>query len=121
MLRIVDRDFVELTNLQRQTLFDEADAAAGMPKAVAAAEKLRAINSTVSIEPMVADIEPANIDRFCEGIDVILDGTDNFETRFLINDAAVKPRLAVGLRRLRGRRGADDDHPARRNALPRAA
>ncbi len=89
-LRIVDRDFVELTNLQRQSLFDEADARAGMPKAVAAAEKLRAINSTVAIEPVVADIEPANIERFCEGIDVILDGTDNFETRFLINDAAVK-------------------------------
>ena len=89
-LRIVDRDFVELTNLQRQSLFDEADARAGTPKAVAAAEKLRAINSTVAIEPVVADIEPANIERFCEGIDVILDGTDNFETRFLINDAAVK-------------------------------
>ena len=89
-LRIVDRDFVELSNLQRQTLFDEADAAAGLPKAVAAAEKLRRINSAVTIEPIVADIEPANIERFCEGVDVILDGTDNFETRFLINDAAVK-------------------------------
>ena len=89
-LRIVDRDFVELTNLQRQTLFDEADAEAGLPKAVAAAEKLRRINSTVAVEPIVADIEPANIERFCEGVDVILDGTDNFETRFLINDAAVK-------------------------------
>ena len=89
-LRIVDRDFVELSNLQRQTLFDEADAAAGLPKAVAAAEKLRRINSTVAVEPVVADIEPANIERFCEGVDVILDGTDNFETRFLINDAAVK-------------------------------
>jgi adenylyltransferase/sulfurtransferase len=89
-LRIVDRDFVEITNLQRQSLFDEADARAGTPKAVAAAEKLRAINSTVAIEPVVADIEPANVERFCEGIDAILDGTDNFETRFLINDAAVK-------------------------------
>ncbi len=90
MLRIVDRDFVELTNLQRQSLFDEADARAGVPKAVAAAEKLRRINSAVTVEPVVADIEPANIERFCQGIDVILDGTDNFETRFLINDAAVK-------------------------------
>jgi adenylyltransferase/sulfurtransferase len=90
MLRIVDRDFVELTNLQRQSLFDEADARAGVPKAIAAAEKLRRINSTVTVEPVVADIEPANIERFCQGIDVILDGTDNFETRFLINDAAVK-------------------------------
>ena len=89
-LRIVDRDFVELSNLQRQVLFDEADVAAGLPKAVAAAEKLRQINSTVQIEPIVADIVPANIERFCEGVDVILDGTDNFETRFLVNDAAVK-------------------------------
>jgi adenylyltransferase/sulfurtransferase len=93
MLRIVDRDFVELTNLQRQSLFDEADARAGVPKAIAAAEKLRRINSTVTVEPVVADIEPANIERFCQGIDVILDGTDNFETRFLINDAAVKLAL----------------------------
>ena len=89
-LRIVDRDFVELSNLQRQTLFDEADAEAGLPKAVAAAEKLRRINSTVTIEPVVADIDPTNIEAFCDRIDVILDGTDNFETRFLINDAAVK-------------------------------
>ena len=93
MLRVVDRDFVEITNLQRQSLFDEADAAAGTPKAVAAAEKLRAINSTVSIEPIVADIDSENIGRLCEGIDVILDGTDNFETRFLINDLAVSRGL----------------------------
>ena len=93
MLRIVDRDFVELTNLQRQSLFDEADAAAGTPKAIAAAEKLRAVNSMVSIEPIVADIDPENIGRFCEGIHVILDGTDNFETRFLINDLAVSRGL----------------------------
>ncbi len=89
-LRIVDRDFVELTNLQRQVLFDEADAQAGLPKAVAAAEKLRRINSTVTVEPVVADIEPTNIERFCDGVDLILDGADNFETRFLVNDAAVK-------------------------------
>jgi molybdopterin-synthase adenylyltransferase len=89
-LRIVDRDFVELSNLQRQSLFDEADARAGLPKAIAAAEKLRTINSTVTIEPIVADIEPENVEPFCEGIDLILDGTDNFETRLLLNDAAVK-------------------------------
>jgi adenylyltransferase/sulfurtransferase len=89
-LRVVDRDFVELSNLQRQVLFDEADAAAGVPKAVAAAEKLRRVNSTLSVEPVVADIDPTNIEGFCEAVDVILDGTDNFETRFLINDAAVK-------------------------------
>jgi adenylyltransferase/sulfurtransferase len=81
---------VELSNLQRQSLFDEADAAACLPKAVAAAEKLRRINSGVVIEPIVADIEPTNIERLCEGVDVILDGTDNFETRLLVNDAAVK-------------------------------
>jgi molybdopterin-synthase adenylyltransferase len=92
-VRIVDRDFVELSNLARQTLFDEADAAAGLPKAVAAAEKLRRINSSVEIEPVVADVNHANIERFCEGVDVILDGTDNFETRFLMNDAALKLRL----------------------------
>ncbi|MGA2796603.1 MAG: ThiF family adenylyltransferase [Thermoguttaceae bacterium] len=92
-VRIVDRDFVELSNLARQTLFDEADAAAGLPKAVAAAEKLRRINSSVEIEPVVADVNHTNIERFCDGVDVILDGTDNFETRFLINDAAVKLRL----------------------------
>jgi adenylyltransferase/sulfurtransferase len=89
-LRIVDRDFVELSNLQRQVLFDEADAAVGVPKAVAAAEKLRRVNSTVSVEPVVADIDPTNIEGFCEAVDVILDGTDNFETRFLVNDAAAK-------------------------------
>ncbi len=89
-VRIVDRDFVELNNLQRQTLFDEADAEACLPKAVVAAEKLRRINSGVVVEPIVADVDPTNIERFCEGMDVILDGTDNFETRFLINDAAVK-------------------------------
>jgi adenylyltransferase/sulfurtransferase len=89
-LRIVDRDFVELSNLQRQSLFDEGDAASGNPKAVAATEKLRQINSTVAIEPTVADITAANIESFCDGIDLILDGTDNFETRFLLNDVAVR-------------------------------
>lgn len=93
MLRIVDRDFVELSNLQRQSLFDEADAAAALPKAVAATEKLRKINSTVTIEPLVADIGPTNIKRLCDGVDLILDGTDNFETRFLVNDAALKLSL----------------------------
>ncbi|MCE9543929.1 MAG: ThiF family adenylyltransferase [Planctomycetia bacterium] len=87
-LRIVDRDFVELTNLQRQVLYDEADVAAGMPKAVAAAEKLRAVNSQIEIEPIVADVDHTNIRALCEGVDVIVDGTDNFETRMLINDAA---------------------------------
>lgn len=92
-VRIVDRDFVELANLHRQILFDEDDVAAGLPKAVAAAEKLRRVNSTIEIEPIVADIDPTNIERFCEGADVMVDGTDNFETRFLMNDAAVRRGL----------------------------
>jgi molybdopterin-synthase adenylyltransferase len=89
-LRLVDRDFVELNNLQRQVLFDEADVSAQTPKAIAAAEKLRRINSTVEIEPIVADVDPANIVGLCDGVDLILDGTDNFETRFLLNDVSQK-------------------------------
>lgn len=89
-LRIVDRDYVELNNLQRQVLFDESDVAEGMPKSVAAANKLARINSDVQLEPIVADAQAANIEELCKGADLILDGTDNFETRFLINDAAVK-------------------------------
>jgi molybdopterin-synthase adenylyltransferase len=93
MLRIVDRDFAEISNLQRQVLFDENDVARNLPKAIAAAEKLRAINAQVEIEPIVADVEPHNIEALCNGIDLILDGTDNFEIRFLINDVAVKHNL----------------------------
>ncbi len=90
LVRIVDRDLVETTNLQRQVLFDEEDVARQLPKAIAAAEKLRRVNSQVTIEPVVADVGPANVQSLCEGIDVIVDGTDNFETRFLLNDVAVK-------------------------------
>jgi len=93
-VRIIDRDFVELSNLHRQVLFDEQDAAAGLPKAAAAAEKLRKINSSVAVESVVADLTPANIEEFCRDADVLVDGTDNFETRFLINDAAVSLGLA---------------------------
>ncbi len=89
-LRIVDRDFLELSNLQRQVLYDEDDVAAGLPKAVAAEAKLRRINSQIEIEAIVADVDHTNIGRLLEGVDVIVDGTDNFETRFLLNDAAVK-------------------------------
>jgi molybdopterin/thiamine biosynthesis adenylyltransferase len=89
-VRIVDRDFVEPSNLQRQTLFDESDAREALPKAVAAERKLRAINSSVSVEGVVADINPVNVEELLNNLDVILDGTDNFETRFLINDLAVK-------------------------------
>jgi molybdopterin/thiamine biosynthesis adenylyltransferase len=88
-LRIIDRDFVELSNLQRQFLFEESDAAEGLPKAVAAARRLARLNSEVDLEPLVADLVPANAAELLEGIALILDGTDNFETRFLINDAAV--------------------------------
>lgn len=88
-LRLIDRDFVEWSNLQRQFLFDEADAAEALPKAVAAARRLAKVNSEVEVEPMVADLTPASAAELFEDIDLILDGTDNFETRFLINDAAV--------------------------------
>lgn len=92
-LRIVDRDFVELSNLQRQVLFDEQDVAEQLPKAEAAARKLRRINSTAAIEPIVADVDHRNIRGWIDGIDVILDGTDNFETRFLINDVALDANI----------------------------
>lgn len=89
-LRIVDRDFLELNNLQRQVLYDEEDVAAGIPKAIAAAAKLRKINSQIEIEPLVTDVDHTNIEQLIEGVDMIVDGTDNFETRFLLNDVAVK-------------------------------
>jgi adenylyltransferase/sulfurtransferase len=89
-LRIIDRDFVESSNLQRQTLFDESDALATLPKAVAAERKLRAINSGISIQGIVADLNPRNAADLLAPFDLILDGTDNFETRFLINDFAVQ-------------------------------
>jgi len=89
-LRIVDRDYVELSNLQRQWLFDERDAEEGIPKAVAAARRLRRINSSIEIEPAVADLTPGNALDLLSGVDLILDGSDNFETRYLINDFAVQ-------------------------------
>jgi len=89
-LRIVDRDFLELNNLQRQVLYDEADVEAGLPKAVAAGNKLRAINSQIEVESVVADVDHTNILKLAEDVDLLLDGTDNFETRFLLNDAAHK-------------------------------
>ena len=89
-VRIVDRDFLELNNLQRQVLYDEADVAAGLPKAIAAANKLREINSQVTIEPIVTDVDSTNIAELTDGVDVIVDGTDNFETRMLLNDVALK-------------------------------
>jgi molybdopterin/thiamine biosynthesis adenylyltransferase len=88
-LRIVDRDYVEPSNLQRQTLFEESDAHEALPKAVAAERRLRAINSGVSVEGIVADLSPKNAGELLRGFPLILDGTDNFETRFLLNDVAV--------------------------------
>src|SRR5437868_8348077 len=89
-IRIIDRDYVELSNLQRQSLFDESDAAETLPKAIAAARKIAAFNSQIVIEPHVADVTPSNITALLEGTQLILDGTDNFETRYLINDFAVQ-------------------------------
>lgn len=89
-LLIIDRDFVEPSNLQRQSLFDEADAAESLPKAVAAARKIAAFNSDVQVKAEVADLTPENIQALLGDADLILDATDNFETRYLINDFAVK-------------------------------
>lgn len=89
-IRLVDRDFVELTNLQRQVLFDEQDLAEQLPKSVAATRKLNLINSQVVIEPHVADVASGNVLELARGVDLILDGTDNFETRFLLNDVSLE-------------------------------
>ncbi len=89
-LRIIDRDYVETSNLQRQTLFDEADAAESIPKAIAAVRKIRGFNSQIVAEAKVADLTPANAEELLGGAQLILDGTDNFETRYLLNDYAVK-------------------------------
>ncbi|GIW92244.1 MAG: molybdopterin biosynthesis protein MoeB [Pirellulaceae bacterium] len=92
-VRIVDRDFLELNNLQRQVLYDEQDVASGLPKAVCAAQKLRQINHDVEVEPVVADLNANNIQQLLDGVHVIVDGTDNFETRFLINDASLRYKI----------------------------
>ena len=88
-LRIIDRDYVELSNLQRQWLFDQCDVEQGLPKAIAATRRIAAINSDIEAEPAVADLTPENIDDLLGDAGLILDGTDNFETRYLINDYAV--------------------------------
>ena len=89
-IRVVDRDFIETHNLQRQILFDETDVTSNLPKAEAAARKMRLINSQITVEAVVTDIDHTNIIDLVSDVDLILDGTDNFETRYLINDAAVK-------------------------------
>lgn len=92
-LRIIDRDYVEPSNLQRQSLFDEADAAESLPKALAAARRIATFNSQIVVEPQVADLTPENIETLLEGAELVLDGTDNFETRYLLNDYAVRQNL----------------------------
>jgi adenylyltransferase/sulfurtransferase len=89
-LKIVDRDFIETTNLQRQILFDESDVENAIPKAEAARQKIGAINSGVTVTPVVDDVNHTNVEKLAEGCDVLVDGVDNFETRFLVNDVAVK-------------------------------
>lgn len=92
-LVVADRDFVELNNLQRQILFDEQDIAENLPKAAAAERKLRAINSDIEVEGRVMDVNPENIEALIAGATVVLDGTDNFETRYILNDACVKHNI----------------------------
>ncbi len=92
-IRIVDRDYVEPSNLQRQTLFDETDAKESLPKAIAAARRIAAFNSEIVVEPRVADLTPDNIEVLLEGVSLVLDGTDNFETRYLVNDYAVSKTI----------------------------
>jgi molybdopterin-synthase adenylyltransferase len=88
-IRIIDRDYVEPSNLQRQVLFDEQDAAESLPKAIAAARKIKTFNSEIEVDAHAADLTPDNIEEMLESAQIVLDGTDNFETRYLINDYAV--------------------------------
>jgi molybdopterin/thiamine biosynthesis adenylyltransferase len=92
-VRIIDRDFIEYHNLQRQVLFDEEDIKSGLPKAIAAERHLKKVNSSVEVEGVVADVNYANIEKLVACADVILDGLDNFETRLLINDVSLKQKI----------------------------
>ena len=89
-VRVIDRDFVELSNLQRQSLFDENDIRNNLPKAAAAESRLRAINSSVEIEAKIDDLNPSNVEDYIRDVDLVLDALDNFETRFVVNDACAK-------------------------------
>jgi len=89
-LRLIDRDFVDTSNLQRQTLFNESDVSEHIPKAVAAVEHLKKVNSEINLEAVVCDVNPSNIGQLIKDVDLVMDGTDNYETRFLINDACVQ-------------------------------
>jgi len=86
-LRLIDRDLVEISNLQRQSLYAESDAREGLPKAVAAERRLRDINAGTRIEVLVDDLNPAGVSEWVVGLDLVMDGLDNFETRFVLNDA----------------------------------
>ncbi|NBC71822.1 thiazole biosynthesis adenylyltransferase ThiF [Paenibacillus sacheonensis] len=90
LVRMVDRDYVERSNLQRQMLYDEEDVRSGYPKAIAAEKKLKKVNSDIRIEAIVADVTAHNIESLLSGMDLVLDGTDNFQTRFLLNDACFR-------------------------------
>jgi len=92
-LTIVDRDFIELNNLQRQLLFDEQDLAENLPKAIAAERKLRAINSDIEVRGIVTDVNAENIEALIKGMTLVMDGTDNFETRYILNDACIKHNI----------------------------
>lgn len=92
-LRIADRDFVEASNLQRQTMFTERDARERIPKAIAAATHIREINREIEVEPQIVDVNHANVEQLIQECDLVLDGTDNFATRYLINDACVKHEI----------------------------
>jgi len=92
-LTIIDRDFIELNNLQRQLLFDEQDLAQNLPKAIAAQRKLQAINSNIEVQGIVSDVNTENIETFIQEATLVLDGTDNFETRYIINDACIKHNI----------------------------
>jgi len=90
----VDRDFIVLDNLQRQVLFDEEDARRRLPKAIAAVDRLKEINSSIELEAVVRDVNPRNVEELIRGFSVVLDPTDNLEARFLLNDACVKDGIA---------------------------
>jgi len=92
-VRVIDRDFIEYHNLHRQLLFDEEDVRNQLPKAIAAERHLRKVNSSIEVEGVVADVNYTNIERFVRGADLILDGLDNFETRYLINDVSLKYKI----------------------------
>jgi len=120
-LSIVDRDTVELTNLQRQVLFDEADVQAAVPKARAAADRIARINSRITVHAHVDDFNHRNAERYLQGVDVILDGLDNFETRYLLNDLAVKfgvPYVYGGAVATGGMSMAILPHSAHRTSAP---